>query len=206
MGEWGNILSGEEAFVATKGRMELGATGEQVRENVRRLRGGMQLKELSERLTAVGRPIPPLGLRRIELGERRVDVDDLVALAVVFDVPPLVLLLPPDASEVVGSAITGVAYPEIAHDVQWDWALGRRRLFQGEPDEHPDADRIFEAKSLPVVVRGDSPSQLLKDAPEGVDPVEFAREQFHRAMKRGYGWVADTIRAQALARFDEDVL
>lgn len=50
--------------------------------------------ELSERLTSLGRPIPVLGLRRIERGERRVDVDDLVALGRALGVPPLLLLLP----------------------------------------------------------------------------------------------------------------
>lgn len=64
--------------------IRLGPAGEQVRANVKRLRGHMSYAELSRELERVGRPIPPLGLKRIEEGERRVDVDDLVALAEVF--------------------------------------------------------------------------------------------------------------------------
>ena len=71
--------------------ISLGPTGETVRENVARYRktAGLSFAELSRNLEAVGRPLAPLGLRRIEAGERRVDVDDLMALAVVLGVHPL---------------------------------------------------------------------------------------------------------------------
>ncbi|WP_344918591.1 helix-turn-helix transcriptional regulator [Streptosporangium oxazolinicum] len=44
--------------------------------------------ELSGRLAALGRPIPVPGLRRIEHAERRVDVDDLTAIAHVLGLTP----------------------------------------------------------------------------------------------------------------------
>jgi transcriptional regulator with XRE-family HTH domain len=72
--------------------MELGAVGQRVAHNVREARGFMPYAELSRRLEVYGRGIPPLGLRRIEAGHRRVDVDDLVALADVLDVTPYTLL------------------------------------------------------------------------------------------------------------------
>lgn len=97
-------------------------TGLRVIENIKRLRGSMQYKELSEKLTDAGRPIPPLGLRRIENGERRVDVDDLAALAIVFGVSPLSLLLPSDGSSELSSTLTGHD-EEIGHNVQWLWGL-----------------------------------------------------------------------------------
>ena len=50
--------------------------------------------ELSRQLDALGRRIPPLGLRQLEAGQRRVDVDDLLALAQVFDVSPMALMMP----------------------------------------------------------------------------------------------------------------
>jgi transcriptional regulator with XRE-family HTH domain len=67
-------------------KIELGPAGIAVMGNVRRIREGQRLTyvELSQRLIAAGRPIPVLGLRRIERGERRVDVDDLSALASVL--------------------------------------------------------------------------------------------------------------------------
>ena len=42
--------------------------------------------ELARNLAKVGRPIPELGLRRIERGERRVDFDDLLALSYVLKI------------------------------------------------------------------------------------------------------------------------
>jgi len=77
-------------------KIPLGPTGQQVQLNVKRLREARQLTytELAARLKGVGRPIPILGLRRIEEGDRRVDSDDLIALARVLGVPPVSLLLP----------------------------------------------------------------------------------------------------------------
>lgn len=88
----------------------------------------MQYKELAERLVQIGRPIPALGLRRIEAGERRVDADDLVALAIAFGVSPLTLLLPADGAYELASPMTGVPDREVAHNTQWLWGLGKEPL------------------------------------------------------------------------------
>ena len=64
---------------------QVAETGHTVAENIKRLRGTMQYKQLTERLAEIGRPIAELGLRKIESGERKVDVDDLMAFAVVFE-------------------------------------------------------------------------------------------------------------------------
>ncbi|MBF6286919.1 helix-turn-helix domain-containing protein [Nocardia cyriacigeorgica] len=86
--------------MATK-RNPLGPTGETVRANVARLRDELRLTypELSRRLEDLGRPIPVLGLSRIEKGERRVDADDLVALALALGVSPITLLMPATEGE-----------------------------------------------------------------------------------------------------------
>lgn len=75
----------------------LASAGQQVASNMRLIREAHHLTyvELSERLTEAGRSIPVLGLRRIERGERKVDVDDLIALASVFGVRPESLWAPP---------------------------------------------------------------------------------------------------------------
>lgn len=83
--------------------------------------------ELSRKLAEMGRDIPPLGLRRIEAGERRVDVDDLVALALALDVSPLALLLPADTSSLVAGR------PPWDVESIWLWASGSRAL-PGDPD------------------------------------------------------------------------
>lgn len=65
---------------------------------MKRLREDQRLTfvELADRLSKIGRPIPVLGLRRIERGERRVDVDDLFSLAEVLGVEPIALLYDED--------------------------------------------------------------------------------------------------------------
>lgn len=70
--------------------VRLGATGLQVATQVAELRTrrGLTYGQLSSLLDAAGCPIPELGLRRIENRARRVSVDELVALAKVFRVPP----------------------------------------------------------------------------------------------------------------------
>lgn len=74
--------------------LDLGVTGRMVAENVRLTREatGLSYAALSSELEALGHRIPVLGLRRIEAKARRVDVDDLMALAAVFGVPPIQLL------------------------------------------------------------------------------------------------------------------
>jgi len=76
-----------------------GPLGRNLVANVEYLRQvrGLSLRKLSAGLEAIGRPIPPLGLFRLVHGERRVDVDELVALAEVLEVTPDVLLSPPGA-------------------------------------------------------------------------------------------------------------
>lgn len=73
---------------------KVGPVGRQVAANVKTLRGRIPVRELSARLEQLGRPILPSGITKIEQGARRVDVDDLAALAEAFDVSPYRLLLP----------------------------------------------------------------------------------------------------------------
>jgi transcriptional regulator with XRE-family HTH domain len=120
----------------------LGPTGERVRQNVRRLRlqQGLNYAKLSAKLAELGRPIPVLGLSRLEHGDRRADADDLAALAVALDVTPNTLLLPEveipfqrDLRYEVTSAGTQARASEI-----WAWALGERPL--GKPPVSLDTD------------------------------------------------------------------
>lgn len=77
--------------------IELGPTAETVARNVKRFRTalrGWTLAELSERMTAVGRPMTGNTLSAIETLTRRIDVDDLIALAAALEVSPAVMLMP----------------------------------------------------------------------------------------------------------------
>ena len=102
-----------------------------MRANVKRLREHQNLGyiQLSRELDEVGRSIPDLGLRRIEAGDRRVDVDDLMALAVALGVSPATLLMP--AVHSVGPQdhveSTAVTFPILARQL-WGWLTARRPL------------------------------------------------------------------------------
>ncbi|MEV6079670.1 helix-turn-helix transcriptional regulator [Streptomyces sp. NPDC052069] len=68
--------------------LEIGAAGVHAGQAVARLREarGWDQQELIARLSEAGRSMSQPIVSRIEAGARRVDVDDLVALAAVFDV------------------------------------------------------------------------------------------------------------------------
>jgi transcriptional regulator with XRE-family HTH domain len=106
-------------------KSDLGPIGNNVKHAVKRFRDDerrLSYAELSRRLADLGREIPPLGLRRIESGDRRVDADDLVALALALGVSPLALLLPTEAGAVLPD---GKSY---AAEQIWEWAMGRQPL------------------------------------------------------------------------------
>ncbi|MGO2036480.1 MAG: helix-turn-helix domain-containing protein [Brevibacterium sp.] len=122
----------------------IGPTGDTVRSNIEMLRKGEGLSyaELSRRLGEIGREIPPLGLRRLEAGERRVDVDDLTALAVVLDVAPVRLLMPSTWSTAIDAEATGTGVRS-TQDL-WNWARGYAPLGESGP-----ASLKFRRRSAP---------------------------------------------------------
>ncbi|MGW3663726.1 helix-turn-helix domain-containing protein [Streptomyces sp. NPDC005141] len=107
---------------------QIEATGENVRANVARLRKarGLTTYQLATALKAAGRAIPQSGISRIESGARRVDVDDLTALAVVFGVSPQALLLPLTDRPDENVEITGRG--EVDALTAWEWGIGRLPL------------------------------------------------------------------------------
>jgi predicted nucleic acid-binding protein len=72
------------------------ATAETVSANVKRLRldQNLGLRGLAKKLKEVNRPLTHSAIDQIEKGARRVDVDDLMALAVALEVSPATLLTP----------------------------------------------------------------------------------------------------------------
>ena len=112
----------------------LGATGAAVARNVKQLRlaRGLAYTELSEHLARLGRDIPTWGLRKIESGGRRVDTDDLMALAVAFNVSPATLLMPNVSTVEKGDLVpvTGWQKP-ITASVVWRWLTAIAPLVKG---------------------------------------------------------------------------
>ncbi|QFS93782.1 hypothetical protein FIV07_23750 [Mycobacterium sp. THAF192] len=127
----------------------LGPTGATVAANVKRLRTkhGLAFTELSARLADLGRPIPPLGLRKIESQDRRVDADDLMALAVALGANPNALLFPPSASG--RHILTLTAAGMKTANTAWDWANGKAPLDHSSvPDGIPPDHRADYAKAF----------------------------------------------------------
>jgi transcriptional regulator with XRE-family HTH domain len=62
-------------------------------------------------------------ISKIERGERRIDVDDLVAFALALNVSPLTLLLPPTAD---GEPVDLTESYTLAASTAWSWAEGRQ--------------------------------------------------------------------------------
>jgi transcriptional regulator with XRE-family HTH domain len=115
----------------------LGETvGDQIAASVARLRQEKRLPytELSKRLEDLGQPIPVLGLRRIERGARRLDADELAALAKALDVPPFALLFP------IGDAGTVEILPGYVVD---RWAAAK--WWSGEGPFPAQVDQIRDA-------------------------------------------------------------
>ena len=108
-------------------------TGAVAAERLRAIRKaqGLSLREVSERVTAAGWPLILTAIGKIENGDRRMDVDDLTALAAALGVTPATLLLPDsdDAESVV--QITGVSG---SADKMWGW-MGGRFSAPGTPDD-----------------------------------------------------------------------
>ena len=127
---------------------EPGPSSERVAANLRRIRHEREYSyaELSRRLAAAGHPILDTGLMKIEKGQRRVDVDDLTAIAAALGVTPNALLLPPLDPAAPGRAyqltpgMKGTA-PEL-----WSWATGEVPLGRGPVTVNDsEQDRYAEA-------------------------------------------------------------
>lgn len=150
-----------------------GPTSYVVAANIRTIRQsrGLDLAGLSSKLTDGGWPIPVAALSRLENGQRRIDVDDLMSLAIALEVSPLALLLPHNG-EIEGFDVTGSLDP-VAANVLWLWCLGE------EPFELPDvpgsskANRetlLFQLRSKPEVE-----ARSLTEAGVNADESELAK-------------------------------
>ena len=118
-----------------KKQIDLGPIGAAVAANIELLRKSQNLSyaELSRRLTELGRPIASLGLTRIRDLQRRVDVDDFVALALALRVSPIDLLLPLMGSASQKLAVTD-AGPQYTLEQVRTWVMGLARI-DAEPPQ-----------------------------------------------------------------------
>lgn len=116
--------------------MERGPVGARFAGKLRELRRarGWDQARLSARLTAIGHPIGVNAISRLEKGERRADVSDLVALAVALDCTPSRLYLP---DEDPGEPVAVTAGTTRTWRRAWQWAAGERSLDDPEQETFP---------------------------------------------------------------------
>lgn len=116
-------------------RRRPGPTSGRVAANLRRLRldAGLTTIDVSRRMSAAGQPVLDTGIVKTEKGDRRVDVDELVAFAVVLGCSPNALLLPwlKPRGIPVDCELTPGRAPVDGADA-WAWATGERQLPNGE--------------------------------------------------------------------------
>lgn len=166
-----------------------GPVSRYVADNLVRLRADRSFSttRLSAALKEIGHAIPATGITRIEKGQRRVDVDDLVALAVALRVSPTALLLPPT---VVGEVEVAGSKSVKALDA-WLWMNGQRPLESPEGEEQAGAAiDDHQIHSLPPGLRKWRPQDVkvtLEDqvavvaAMDRITPDEARREVHRRA-------------------------
>lgn len=125
---------------------ELGPIGVHVAANVKRIRAKLPLttEQLAVKVTALGRPMRANTITKIEKEQRRVDVDDLVALAVALETRPDALLLP---FRVTGD-VELAANLSVAAVSAWQWANGKAP-FDLPKDDDGRAFNAFQAAAQP---------------------------------------------------------
>lgn len=179
-----------------------GPTAERVSANIKDLRGkrDLDLAGLSERLRLLGHPLSVSGLSKIELGQRRVDVDDLIALAVALDVTPNRLLLPDSAEQKIVDLTPGRGFHESAI---WWWAQGAEQLPSRQFPGAGVSDLDFARECRPHDPPDDARMSDVRAHQEDLAPVTRAvrtaqeKTGFRLATIINYIKLADTMRRAA---------
>ena len=105
----------------------IGPIGRRLAGNILALRKarGLNQPQLARRMQDQGRAVHATVVSKVEQLDRRVDVDDLVALAIALGVSPNRLLLPPAADD---SAVELASELTVAASEAWPWARGVKPL------------------------------------------------------------------------------
>ncbi|MFJ7242362.1 hypothetical protein ACIQWB_35285 [Streptomyces olivaceus] len=133
---------------------------------VRKARG-WAMPRLREEMASQGRHLPATGVIKTESGERRVDVDDLVALALALNVSPLTLLLPDSWSE---EDVWLTERRRVQSRTAWLWGQGLAPAEDGGPEADDQAayraGEEFRALALPAERRRASEHPANREAQE----------------------------------------
>lgn len=151
----------------------------------------MSQQDLSERMADFGRPLQVSAISKIEHGDRRVDVDDLVALALALEVTPNRLLLGACSGDEEVELVAGRTATSLG---AWQWASGVRP-FPLEP--HP-------RRPAPHVEGGEPRPQSTGFVEARYEHDKTARRRFVEE-NRPYD-VRDGLSASDLVEHEEDLM
>jgi transcriptional regulator with XRE-family HTH domain len=128
-----------------------------VRLRETRLARGLTQAELADRVTTAGRPLSRVAILGIERGDRRVSLDEALALAQVLYVAPANLLSPPDGQ-----------FVRLTEKAAVDGSGMRNWLMFGDPTLHsPEGQRV--RARLDLVFTVEMYAQAIIDAKRGGD-------------------------------------
>ncbi len=172
--------------MATRRSRDAGPSARRVRINLAQLRErrGVSLRALSKRLEQLGHPLMASGLSKIETGDRRADVDDLLALAIALDVSPNGLLLPGTAHD---QKVELTPEAETTELMAWRWATGEAALRADLWTDRPvdiDLDRSarFRKENRPHDHSGETSLDDLEEHEEALAPaVRACREAIEKS-------------------------
>ncbi|WP_234042549.1 helix-turn-helix domain-containing protein [Streptomyces marianii] len=149
--------------------VEIGEAGGRVASQVTALRQrrGWDQRALAQRVTDAGRPMSPSVLGKVETAARRVDVDDLVALAAALEVSPAVLLDEDERdpfADAHEASRRGSVRARVTEDIE---ALGDLEALDGmAPTLAAVAVRLATEIDAPVALPGTSLHSLAKELRE----------------------------------------
>lgn len=118
---------------ATRRVNRIGPTGRTIAANIARLRGaaGLTTAQLAARMEGSGHAITASAITKTELGQRKVEAEELLAFAVALGVNVSALLLP-----LTIDGTTEVSYVgEVPAADAWAWADGERPLVNADDED-----------------------------------------------------------------------
>lgn len=143
-------------------------------ESLRRAQGLSQ-QQVADRMGELGRPVAMSAVSKIEKGQRRVDPDDLVALAIALNVNPSRLLLNDGNLDEELPLTPTRSAPRWA---AWQWADGVAPLVSGPGDETSPHNTVEEYERFERFAR---PTELRRL--EQLPLVRAARVLFARSLR-----------------------
>ena len=161
----------------------------------RKIRGGMSVKELSDRVEALGGDLSRVIITKIENGHRGISVDEALLLAAALNVPPPVLFFPFESGTKVAVTPKSVIHPDLA----WRWLAGDDPLASTErwtvgAVEWREGQADWERAALPL--------DLYREHREVF--ASAARVELRIDAARRYGTETDVKKAES--RFEDSLI